>query len=286
MNRCLFHRAAAAVALMSPLLLTPAAAQPQQADDAGFVQFGGQRSAVPGAQGLLSLQGSRGLLVNPTSGTLGQGQATVQYGVVSADQTAPNSDVTAHMLLGSYGVTDWLELGVTHSSFEVRDLGEIQSVTGPTARVRVLEEDHWRPEVSVGGVYFDGDSTSDVFSRQEVYLAASKRFAFGEPGDGLVDAFRLHGGLRQIWRSDAPAAVIDTRGLVGYVGGELHLPYDVSLIAEVNTQEDVLGPRTPWGYGVQWKPGGGVIGLSGGQVQSGSFSRPANYIGIAASWSF
>ena len=189
----------------------------------------------------------------------------MQYGVVLADQIAPNSDLTAHMLLASYGVTDWLELGVTHTSFEVRDLGEIQSVAG---------------------VYFDGDSTSDVFSRQEVYLAASKRFAFGEPGDGLVDAFRLHGGLRQIWRSDALAEVIDTRGLVGYVGGELHLPYDVSLIAEVNTQEDVLGPRTPWGYGVQWTPGGGVIGLSGGQEQSGSFSRPANYIGIAASWSF
>ena len=80
MNPRLFQPVAAvAVTLMSTLFVTPTAAQPQQADDAGFVQFGGQRSAVPGAQGLLSLQGSRGLLVNPTSGTLGQGQATVQY---------------------------------------------------------------------------------------------------------------------------------------------------------------------------------------------------------------
>jgi hypothetical protein len=250
--------------------------------DDGFTLFENNREGYTGAQGLISLQGTRGTFLNPTSGTLGQGQVTVQYCILLADQEAPNSDITGHGILGSYGVTDWLEVGFFYNVAEVRALDEMISVAGPTVRARLVQETDTLPELSVGGLYFDGDSASDGLSRQELYVVASKRFEIDE--DGWAQAFRVHGGVRQTWRHDAPAA--PGNGTVGHLAGELFMPYGVSLIAEVNTQDDIFGPRTPWALGAQFKPTGGVLGLSFGYLQNGGLNRPALYIGIGGAYEF
>lgn len=251
--------------------------------DDGFTVFANNDEGYVGAQGLISLQGTRGTFLNPTSGTLAQGQVTLQYCILVADQQAPNSDITGHGILGSYGVTDWLEVGFFHNAAEVRALDEIISVTGPTVRARVLKETDTMPEISIGGLWYDGDATSDGLSRQEVYVVASKKFVIDE--DGWAQAFRVHGGVRQAWKHDSPAGV-PGNGTVAHIGGELQLPYGFSLIADVNTQDDVFGPRTPFAYGVQFRPVGGVLGLSIAQVQNGGVNRQALYIGIGGAFEF
>lgn len=246
-------------------------------NDEGFAFFSSNPDDYVGAQGLISLQGTRGTFLNPTSGTLGQGQFTLQYCVLLADQKAPNSDLTGHGILVSYGIFDWLEIGGFYNFAAIRARDDIIEVFGPTLRARVLRETEHLPEISIGGVYFDGDADSDGLSRQEAYAVASKQFIIDE--DWWLQSFRLHGGVRQVWKHDAPAAVADV-GTVGHGGVELMMPYGFSLIAEGNTQDDVFGPRTPWAYGVQFKPVGGILGLSLGRVQNGGLNRPAIYIGI------
>lgn len=255
----------------------------ENAPDEGFTVFGNNDDGYKGAQGLISLQGTRGTILNPTSGTLGQGQVTLQYCILLADQEAPNPDITGHGILGSYGVTDWLEIGFFYNAAEVRPLDEIIAVAGPTVRVRVLKETDTLPEVSVGGLWFDGDRTSDILTRQEAYVVASKNFVIDE--DGWAQAFRVHGGVRQAWRHDGLAGAEDN-GTVAHIAGELYMPYGFSLIAEVNNQDDFFGPRTPYALGAQWKPTDGVLGLSLGHVQDGSLNRPAVYIGIGGVFEF
>lgn len=245
--------------------------------DDGFTVFANNPEGYSGAQGLISLQGTRGTFLNPTSGTLAKGQVTLQYCILLADQEAPNSDITGHGVLGSYGVTDWLEVGFFHNAAEVRALNEIISVTGPTVRARVLQETDVLPEVSVGGLWYDGDRTSDGLSRQEIYVVASKQFVIDD--DGWLQSARVHGGIRQVWKHDSPAATPDN-GTVGHIAGELFLPYGFSFIGEVNVQDDTFGPRTPFAYGVQFKPVDGILGLSIAQVQNGGLNRQALYIGI------
>lgn len=250
-------------------------------EDGGFALFDANTEGYDGAQGLISLQGPRGSFLNPMSGTLGQGQFTVQWCTLVVDQKGGNSDLWGNGFLASYGITDWLEVSGFTVFVDVDALGETLAVGGPAIRARVIKETDALPEVSVGGLYFDGDSTSDLISRNEVYVAASKKFDIDE--DGWVQAFRLHGGVRQIWNPESPA---DDEGTVGYIGGELFLPYDLSFIAEVNTQEDVVGPRTPWAYGLQFKPADGVLGITMGCVNDGTLNRPGFYFGIGGVFEF
>ncbi|MEM7624473.1 MAG: hypothetical protein AAF333_02470 [Planctomycetota bacterium] len=255
------------------------------AGDGGFTLFANNPEGYAGAQGLISIQGTRGTFLNPTSGTLKQGQVTVQYCVLSVDQVEPGSDLTGHGILGSYGVTDWLEIGFFHNAAEIRALDEIVAVTGPTVRLRLFQEDldGWIPEISVGGLWFDGDASDDALARQEAYVVGSKYFAIDE--DGWVQGARVHLGVRQVWRSDAPVGTA-ANATVGTFAGELLLPYGFSFIGEFNTQADDIGPRTPYAYGVQFKPVGGVLGLSVAQLQNGGTNRNGVYVGIGGSLEF
>src|SRR5436190_9287142 len=70
------------------------------------------RSAGPvyrGGRGLITLDGMTGMFLNPTSGTLNQGQLTIQYCVFFNDYS---TDVIGHGLLVDYGITDWFNIGV------------------------------------------------------------------------------------------------------------------------------------------------------------------------------
>lgn len=250
-----------------------------------------------GGRGMVTAQGMSGMFLNPTSGTLQQGQFTLQWCFLNQDDllltdgTRTGVDVLANGLMGAYGITDWLEVGVfslwAHvepSPFRASGGDETLNVLGPFVRVRILKDEGWMPELSVGGIFLDGDSSSDVIGRQEIFAAASKLFPIDE--DGFLRSFRLHLGVRQIWKHERPSGLmIPANGTVGYIGGEIELPYDIYLVAEVATKDDIQGPRTPFSAGLQWKPNN-VVGISIAGVNPGDAKRISFWFGVGLNFNF
>jgi hypothetical protein len=275
------------------------------ASDNSFFGVGGvEDDYYVGGRGLISLHGMSGMFINPTSGTLGEGQLTIQWCVLLnedlliPDGTSVGVDVFGNGVMAAYGVTDWLEVGtflltvvVDPSPFKIdADTGgfdgddETLFVGGPFVRVRLLEDKDWMPEVSVAVIYLDGDKSSDVLARQEIDLLASKYFSIDE--EGVFKGIRVHGGVRHIFRHDAPTGLgIPADGTVGFVGLELKLPYDLYFISEVNTKDDVLGPRTPYSFGMQWRPNN-VVGVSLAGMQPGDAGRISLWVGLGINFEF
>jgi hypothetical protein len=222
-----------------------------------------------GGRGLITLQGMSGMFLNPTSGTLNQGQITAQY-CLYIDRFDLNN-VVGHGLMVSYGVTDWLELGAFGTVAEIngvdrRIINDPIGVGGPIARVRLLKQDGWVPELSVGGLYVDGSDIGDLLYRAEVFCAASELV----PLDtfGTFRSVRFHQGIRYVGRSERPKGI--PRDLLGgmdfcliYGGIELELPYNLYAIGELSSNNllNKGGVHTPWSAGLQWKPNG-VLGIS------------------------
>jgi hypothetical protein len=222
-----------------------------------------------GGRGLITLQGMSGMFLNPTSGTLNQGQLTAQY-CLYIDRFDLNN-VVGHGLMVSYGVTDWLELGGFGTVAEIngvdrRIFDDPIAVGGPIARVRLLKQEGWMPELSVGGMYVDGSSKGDLLYRAEGFVAASELM----PLDtfGTFRSLRFHEGVRYVGRSERPKGI--PKQLLGggdfclvYGGVELELPYNLYLIGELSSNNLLQkgGVHTPWSAGVQWKPSG-VLGIS------------------------
>lgn len=254
-----------------------------------------------GGRGLITLQGMAGMFLNPTSGTLGQGQFTAQWcvllndEVVLSDGTKTGVDVWGNGVMVAYGVTDWLEVGVftlavvaDPSPFKTgSSAGDKETLTlaGPFARVRILKDEEWWPEVSVGGIWLDGDSSSDLLARQEVFVALSKRFDI-DP-EGFIKGVRVHGGGRYIWRHERPdGLLIPANGVTIYGGVEVELPYAIYLVGEVNTKDDVIGPRTPYAFGVQWRPNQ-VVGISLAGMQPGDSAHSISlWVGVGLNFEF
>lgn len=237
-----------------------------------------------GGRGLITNQGMSGMFLNPTSGTLGQGQFTAQWCVLLADQQNGNPDLFGNGVMAAYGVTDWLEVGgfVVNVTVENGTTDPDLTVAGPFFRVRVLKDEDWMPEVSVGAIWLDGNATADILSRQEFFLAASKHFPI-DP-DGILKGVRIHGGVRFIWNIERPAGG-EANGVVPYVGVEVGLPYSIYFVSEVSTQDDILGPHTPYSFGFQWRPNN-VVGISFAGVQPGLTDRLAMWIGLGLNFEF
>jgi len=217
--------------------------------------------AYKGGRGLITLQGMSGMFLNPTSGTLDQGQLTVQY-CLYVDRFDLNN-VVGHGIMASYGVTDWLEVGAFGNlaeidGFDRRWFDDPVFVGGPFARIRLLKDEGSMPELSVGGIYLDGSEKGDVLYRAEAFVALSKGFNI-DP-DGTFKSVRLHGGLRYASRSDA---VSPGDFALVYGGVELELPYSLYLIGEVSSNNLLKkgGIDLPYAVGVQWKPNS-VLGIS------------------------
>jgi hypothetical protein len=253
--------------------------------------------AYVGGRGMICNQGMSGMFLNPTSGTLQQGQLTVQWCFLNQDEVyLPNGastgvDVIGNGLMGAYGITDWLEVGgfglwvvADPSPFKANGDDETLNVGGPFVRVRLLKDENWVPEVSVGAIYLDGDSSSDLLGRQEIFVAASKGFKIDE--DGFFRSFRIHGGVRQIWKHERPSGLgIPANGTVGYFGAEIELPYDIYLVGEIAAKNDIQGPHTPFSMGVQWKPNS-LLGISIAAVEPGDAGRLSFWFGIGFNWKF
>lgn len=232
-------------------------------------------SRYVGGRGLITVEGPTGLFLNPTSGITAKGQLSPQACVFFFDVNGDHA--TGYGLLLTYGVTDWLDIGVYGLLVD----GINPAVTGEStlesgqinARVRLLRDEGGLPEVSVGGFVQEGD---EPLRRQTLYIAASKGFDFGT--GGLFSGGRLHAGFRH-FRQDPD--VNEEDGSIFYIGAELNLSSNLFLVGEVSTKDDVFA-HTPYAFGIQYR--GSSSGLTMAVTQPGNSDDPAYYFGIGVTF--
>ena len=229
-----------------------------------------------GGRGLITNQGPTGMFLNPTSGTLPQGSLTAQVFATSV-QFSPSRDQNAwYNGMGSYGITDWFELGGIVQLLRQDNNLDNQSIMsgGPFARIRVLKDQGVWPELSFAGIWLEGN---EILRKRTLLVAASKRLAIDE--GFFIPAVRLHVGGRQFWQ-DGPNPNSDS---VAWLGGEVELPMNLYLVSEVQTKA-FSNIRTPWSAGIQLRHGAGY-GLSVSVLQFGFMSSLTGYIGIGINFS-
>lgn len=222
------------------------------------------------SRGNVTLEGPSGMFLNPTSATLPQGVFSIGYCAVLTNQ---KTDVLGHSMYISYGVRDWLELGIVANMFNFSIPGDEVTAgdygtAGPMARIRLVRDRTWWPEVSLGGYAKMG---TDAFDSKNVFLAASKTIPIDEKG--FFKTVTFQGGFRESWL-EAP----DRETNRFYGGLEVQLPCNLYLIGEVTQFAKEKDQFTPWAAGIQWR--GKMFGLSAALVQSGDDKPPSIYLGI------
>jgi hypothetical protein len=231
------------------------------------------------SRGLITLEGPSGMFINPTSATLPQNEIILNYCVLFFDT---DTDVVGHGILLSYGVRDWLEIGFVGNLLDVNSPGppsreDTFVVGGPMARIRLLRDREWWPELSVGGYVKWG---SPFFNNANAFVAISKTIPIDEKG--FLKTVTFQGGFREAWL-DEPAAVSNVNRVYG--GLEVQLPWRLFLIGEVTQRDDQLPVppdllrEIPWAAGIQWR--GHNFGCSLAALQNGGESRPGIYFGVA-----
>jgi hypothetical protein len=225
--------------------------------------------SVRESRGMITLEGPSGMFLNPTSTTLPQGVLAYGYCFIL---TAQDTDVLGHAMFMSYGVRDWLELGVVANIVDFRVNDELPKGTygtvGPMARVRLVRDRDWWPEISLGAYAKFG---TDNFDSKNVFLAASKTVPIDEKG--FVKTITFQGGFRESW-IEAP----DRNTNRFYGGLEVQLPGNLYLIGEVTQFASRKDEFTPWAAGIQWR--GRKFGLTAAIVQSGDDDPPSIYLGV------
>lgn len=204
------------------------------------------------SRGLLTLEGPSGMFINPTSATLPAGALTVQACFLLPDFEFGGNAPYGSMI--AYGVTDWLEIGA-NVLFVDLDGGDTLFSAGPLVRVRLLKQDGWMPQVSIGGYGKIGD---DAIEAGNAFLALTKRI---ELDAGPVQSVALHAGVRERWTHEE----FGGDSFRGYFGLEVQLPYRLYLVGEISTESDD-DTSTPWAAGIQWRAGG--INISAAAVVS------------------
>jgi hypothetical protein len=221
------------------------------------------------SRGMITLEGPSGMFLNPTSATLPQGTFAFGYCFVL---TAQSTDVLGHSMFFSYGVRDWLELGVVANMFNFRTAGELPEGSygtgGPMARIRLLRDRQCWPEISLGAYSKMG---TDNFDSSNVYLAVSKTVPIDEKG--FVKTVTFQGGFRESWLQGP-----DRNTNRFYGGLEVQLPHNFYLIGEVTQFAKSKDEFTPWAAGIQWR--GRRFGFTAAMVQSGDDDPPSIYLGV------
>lgn len=210
------------------------------------------------------------MFINPTSGTLPAQTATLQYCFLLP--TNDFSEVMGHGALLAYGITDFLEIGAVANYIDF-DAGDDPSAVGPMARLRLMQDTAYLPEVSVG---YYGKFGDDALDQQAAFAALYKRIPIGDES-GIVRSFGMHGGVRQVW--DTPE---DDETFRVYGGVEVQLPLRFYLVGEVSSDDNAA--TTPYAYGVQWRLGGINISVAG--IQNGNLDDDAFYFGIGSALQF
>ncbi len=228
-----------------------------------------------GGRGLITLEGPSGMFINPTSATLPQGAFTAQYCLLFPNQ---DTDVVGHGVMMSYGVKDWLEVGLTGNLVDLnagvdRDL----AAGGPLVRIRLLKDESWWPQFSVGGYMKWG---SPALNQITAFAAAYKRVPISETGP--VRSLGFHAGVRESWFD---AVAVQSDSFTGYFGAEVQLPYRVYLVGEISTPGFTRGgvrPKSnPYAWGAQWRLGG--VNLSVAAMDQDGTGRVGIWSGFAFS---
>ncbi len=221
-----------------------------------------------GGLGLITRELATGLFLNPTSGTLAEHAFTLQYCAVIF-HVGHDTGVDHRTVVG-FGITDWLEVGAGGILSDPAGGGGNPKVGGPLVRVRLLKEERWQPEVSVGGVFLFGDDGVFGGNKYTFYAAASKGLKISDTG--FIRSVRGHVGVRNSIIENAPD------GHFGFIGGEIELPKHVFLVAEVANRSEGF-TKTPWAVGIQVRHPDG-FGFSLALAQWENFTNPAVYVGV------
>lgn len=222
------------------------------------------------SRGMITLEGPSGMFLNPTSTTLPQGVFSYGYCFILTNQ---ETDVLGHAMFVSYGVRDWLEVGLVGNVVNFRtDDGELPEgtygTTGPMVRVRLVRDREWWPEISLGAYAKFG---TDKFDSQNVYIAASKTLPIAE--NGFLKSITFQGGFRESW-----IEMPDRNTNRFYGGAEVRLPGNFYVIGEVSQFAGNKDIFTPWAAGIQWR--GRKFGVTAAFVQSGDDDPPSIYLGV------
>jgi hypothetical protein len=237
-------------------LVAQASAPPSTAPappDAGYV----------GGLGLITRELATGMFIHPTSGTLPEHAFSLQYCAIVfrvGDDTGVD-----HRAMAAFGVTDWLEVGAGGILSDPPGAGGNPGAAGPMVRVRLLKDQNWQPEVSVGGVFLFGDA-----NKYTVYVAASKGLKISDTG--FIRSVRGHVGVRNSVIEDG------ADGHFGFIGGEVELPKHVFLVAEAANRSEGF-TKTPWAVGIQVRHPDG-FGFSLALAQWENFTNPGVYVGV------
>jgi|RhiMetdeSRZDD1v2_1073273.scaffolds.fasta_scaffold13391_2 hypothetical protein len=225
-------------------------------------------ASYSGGRGLITFEGISGMFLNPTSGTLGQGQLTLQYCAAILGES--NTTQVTHTAMLTYGITDWLEVGVQGRISDFSDPDRTIGAGGPLLRARLLKDESWWPELSVGGLLREGQAD---LTRRTLFVAASKGMQITNAG--FFRSFRLHGGFRQFWESTAEH---EGDASIVYIGGEIELLKYLYFVGEVSNKDDAFA-HTPFAFGVHLRhPSGFAFTFSG--VQRGNQDHIDPYVGI------
>jgi hypothetical protein len=230
-------------------------------------------------RGLITLEGPSGMFINPTSATLPRGASTLQYCLFF-----PNSDnrTIGHGAMAAYGITDWLEVGATGNYVEVNRDNPLHRefvLGGPLLRIRLLKDEGWIPQLSIGGY---GKYGTNILDQTTAFLAAYKRVPIDE--DGFFKAIGFHAGVRSSWFHDNAA---ESNSVDGYFGGELQLPARLYLVSEISTRgKSSTGNfhRIPYSFGIQWRLS--AVNLSVAMIQRGNDRELGLYSGVGYAFTF
>lgn len=237
--------------------------------DSPIVEIPTSGPVVRASRGLVTLEGPSGMFLNPTSTTLPQGVFAIGYCSVLTNQ---DTDILGNHMFVSYGVRDWLELGVVASMIHFSMNDELPEgdygYAGPMARVRLRRDFGMWPEVSLGGYAKLG---TDAFDSKNVFIAVSKTLLIDEKG--FLKTITFQGGFRESWL-EAP----DRNTNRFYGGIEVQFLHNLYAVGEVTQFASRKDQFTPWAAGLQWR--GKKFGLSAAIVQSGDDKPPSIYLGI------
>lgn len=221
------------------------------------------------SRGLITLEGPSGMFLNPTTATLRQGVFSYGYCFILTNQ---ETDILGHAMFISYGVRDWLELGVVANMVNFRVDDELPEGSygtgGPMARVRLIRDRGYWPEISLGAYAKFG---TDKFDSKNIFIGASKTLPIDE--NGFVKTVTFQGGFRESW-----IEMPDRNTNRFYGGMEVQLPCNLYLVGEVTQFAGRKDEFMPWGAGVQWR--GRKFGVTAALVQSGDDDPPSIYLGI------
>lgn len=235
---------------------------------AGFTLTTLAQEDYKGGKGLITLEGPSGMFINPTSATMPEGYGTLQYCLFFPNN---KTDVVGHGLMGSYGVTDAVEVGAAGNYVDLRQAGDELVGGGPFARVRLSKDEGGLPQMSLGAYSRFGD---EELEKVALFAAAYKRVPL--EGDTGIKSLGFHAGAKQLFLNEDTNPVDDSFSVYG--GVEVELPLSLYALAEVTSKDDDLNAHTPYSFGIQWRAAGIAMSVAG--IQNGSTDDVSFYYGI------